>query len=334
MKRLIKKTLRIAGRHLFPDLHDQAGETSLMLQGRQLALLQRTLAAKPAILADVEFKVFSQWGDDGVIEWLVEYLSPLPQTFIEFGVENYTEANTRFLLMNRNWRGLVIDGSEECIEQVKKSGIGWRHDLTAHAGFITKDNIDGMFAAHGFSGEIGLLSVDIDGNDYWVWEAIQSVSPAIVVCEYCAHFGDLHPVSVPYREDFVRHAAHSSGQYFGASIAAFISLAKRKGYTFMGTNSSGINAFFVRNDMLSRLGGIPPAVKSFPMRASDTRDEQGRLTFLRGEAKVEAIRHLPVVNVETGEEVPLGELGRLYSIEWASAMRGDVWQAPDNPFIR
>lgn len=334
MKRLIKKALRGAGRHLLPDHHGRTGETSLMLQGRQLALLQRTLAAKPKILADVEFKVFSQWGDDGVIEWLVEHLSPLPQTFIEFGVENYSEANTRFLLMNRNWRGLVIDGSEENIEQIKKSDICWRHDVTARAAFITRDNIDGIFTAHGFSGEIGLLSVDIDGNDYWVWEAIQSVSPAIVVCEYCAHFGDIHPVSVPYREDFLRHKAHYSGQYFGASIAALISLAKRKGYTFMGTNSSGINAFFVRNDMVSRLGGGLPAVKSFPMRASDTRDEQGGLTFLRGEAKTEAIRHLPVVNVETGEKIPLGELGRLCSSEWASAMRGDVWQKPDNPFAR
>lgn len=323
MKRVLKKILCKAGRYMFPDSRNNSFlvERSLMMQGMQLALLKSTFVTKPDSLSDFEFSVFSQWGEDGIIEWLVEHLSPLPQIFIEFGVEDYSEANTRFLLMNRNWRGLIIDGSEEAMEKVRRSNLYWRHDLTACARFITRENIDGIFAEHGFSGEIGLLSVDIDGNDYWVLEAIQSVNPCIIVCEYCAHFGDLYPVSIPYQKDFTR-AHHYSGQYFGASLKAFVSLAQRKGYTFMGTNSSGVNAFFVRNDIVSRLGGKQPPVKSFPMRASDTRDEHGELTFIHGLEKINLIKHLPIVNVETGMETKLADLGPLYSKEWLAMLRG------------
>ncbi|MDR1276264.1 MAG: hypothetical protein LBL72_07805 [Candidatus Accumulibacter sp.] len=318
MKNLVKRALNKLRDYVF----GRASETALTMQGKQLALLKSMLVVNPKSLADFEFRVFSQWGEDGIIDWLVESLSPLPQVFIEFGVDNYRESNTRFLLMNRNWRGLVIDGSEDNVEQIKASNLYWRHDLTACARFITRENIDGLFEAHGFSGEIGLLSVDIDGNDYWVWEAIQSVSPAIVVCEYCAHFGDIHPISIPYRESFSRFEGHYSGQYFGASVKAFIHLAKRKGYTFIGTGSSGVNVFFVRDDLIPRLGDKRPPVVSFPMRCSDARDERGKLSFVKGEARSDLLRRLPVVNVETGIQTALGDLGVLYSDAWRGFLRG------------
>lgn len=111
MKRVLKKILCKAGRYTFPDSRSNSFlvERSLMMQGMQLALLKSTFVTKPDSLSDFEFSVFSQWGEDGIIEWLVEHLSPLPQIFIEFGVEDYSEANTRFLLMNRNWRGLITE---------------------------------------------------------------------------------------------------------------------------------------------------------------------------------------------------------------------------------
>ena len=88
-----------------------------------------------------EFKVFSQWGDDGIIQFLVDYLDIRHKTFIEFGVQNYTEANTRFLLVNNNWAGLIMDGSEENINYIKKDDIYWQHELTAVPVFITTENI-------------------------------------------------------------------------------------------------------------------------------------------------------------------------------------------------
>lgn len=93
-------------------------------------------------IQDVEFQVFSQWGDDGIIQYLVSKISIPNKVFIEFGVENYTESNTRFLLVNNNWSGLVIDGSKENIDYIKNDKISWAHDLHAFHAFITKANIN------------------------------------------------------------------------------------------------------------------------------------------------------------------------------------------------
>jgi hypothetical protein len=102
---------------------------------------------------------------------------------------------------------------------------------------------------HGYTGEIGLLSIDIDGNDYWVWNAISVVSPAIVVIEYNFRFGVEKAVTIPYQPNFTRLSAHPSGIYFGASLKALCRLAEKKGYAFVGCTSAGTNAFFVRRDL-------------------------------------------------------------------------------------
>ena len=205
---------------------------------------------------DAEFKVFSQFGEDGILQYLIRQagIQARERSFVEFGVENYTEANTRFLLLNDNWRGLVIDGSENHIASIQASELYWRHDLTALTSFITAENIDGLIAGAGFGGRIGILSVDIDGNDYWVWEQITSADPVIVVVEYNSVFGADRAVTTLYDPAFNRTRAHHSNLYWGASIKAFQALAARKGYALVGSNSAGNNAFFVRRD---RLGAIP-----------------------------------------------------------------------------
>lgn len=170
-------------------------------------------------LEEVEFQVFSQFGEDGIIQWLIQNIELNEKTFVEFGVEDYTEANTRFLLMNNNWSGLIIDGSEENINHVKNWRLFWKYDLTAVAEFITKDNINEIITGAGFYGDIGLLSVDIDGNDYWVLNAITCVNPRILICEYNNIFGSDEKVSVPYDEKFYRTEKHYSNLYWGASLA-------------------------------------------------------------------------------------------------------------------
>ena len=114
-----------------------------------------------------------------------------PRSFIEFGVESFAEANTRFLIENRGWRGLVLDGNKDYMEALRKDALYWRHDLTAVPAFITAENINGLIRDADFAGSIGILSVDIDGNDYWVLEAIDCVDPAIIICEINGVFGDL-----------------------------------------------------------------------------------------------------------------------------------------------
>lgn len=290
-------------------------EKNLLLTGRLLCLTIREITHVNC-LADVEFRVYSQGGEDGIIEWLVESLAIPTHAFIEFGVDRYRESNTRFLLGNRNWRGLIFDGGKENIDFITHDDIYWMHDLTAAQAFITRDNINDLVTSNKFGGEIGLLSIDIDGNDYWVWENIDAIAPIIVVCEYNAIFGDLYPITIPYDACFYRTRAHHSNLYFGASISALRLLASRKGYEFVGTNSTGVNAFFVRNDYAQRLTGVIQNISPRPSRVRESRDERGKLTYVSGLDRVNLIGHLPVVNVETGATVKLGTMERLYSEEW------------------
>ena len=294
-------------------------ERHLMLSGRQACW---NLQGRKSIssLAEVEFTVFSQWGEDGIIEWLVQNLPLKSDSFVEFGVENYSESNTRFLLQNRNFKGLVFDGDAHNIEKLLGSGLCWRHHLTAQAAFITRDNINDLISKNGFSGDLGILSIDIDGNDYWVWEAIDCVDPEIVILEYNAVFGDKYPVTIPYDPEFVRTRAHSSNLYWGTSIKALESLASAKGYRLIGTNAAGNNAFFLRQDMFARLEDKITDKSPVLSRLRESRDEQGNLTFVTGTERFEVIKSMPVVRVDTGETISLESLAPVYSDEWAATL--------------
>lgn len=273
----------------------------------QIGSLEAKLtSASPANhLQDTEFRVFSQWGDDGILQYLVRNLPITSRRFIEFGTEAYTEANTRFLLMHDNWSGLIIDGSENNMNLVKLSNLYWQYDLKAVAGFITKDNINQLFTDNGFTGGIGLLSIDIDGNDYWVWKAIHVVVADIVVAEFNPVFGLERKITIPYKHNFQRTAAHHSNLYFGASLAALIDLGQEKGYRFVGTNLAGNNAYFVRQALLNEANPLfmHPSIPVSLGQYKESRDEQGNLTYLRGDARAEAIRGLPVFDLEKGEIV-------------------------------
>ena len=293
-------------------------ERSLMLQGRAAARDQAK-GQRISDLSAVEFSVFSQWGEDGIIEWLIAQLELPNHCFIEFGVETFAEANCRFLLQNRNWKGLVMDASERNIERLRASKLHWMYDLTAKSAFITAENINSLIEEAGFTGPLGLLSIDIDGNDYWVWKAISVVDPAIVVCEYNAILGDTRALVVPYAPDFRRLDVHYSGLYYGASIAALRELAAEKGYTCLGSNANGINAFFVRNDLLGTLLPLIGEQKAFPSHHRESRAPDGKLTFARGLNRIALIRDMPVIDIETRDELLLGGIAAPYSEAWLKA---------------
>ena len=139
----------------------------------------------------------------------------MPQkSFIEFGVEDYSECNTRFLLLHNGWTGLVMDGSKKWMDALKKQDLYWKRTIEAKGAFITKENINMLISESGFLGNIGLLSVDIDGNDYWVLDAIDCIDPQILICEYNPIFGVKEKISIPYKEDFYRTDAHFSNLYW------------------------------------------------------------------------------------------------------------------------
>ena len=243
-----------------------------------------------------EFKVYSQWGDDGIIQFLINYLDIPEKSFVEFGVETYIESNTRFLLINDNWRGLVMDGSHKNISLIKNDEIYWKYNLSARAEFITAENIDQLLIESNFTGEIGLLHIDIDGNEYWVWSSISVVNPIIVIVEYNSLFGPSNPWTISYREDFLRTKAHYSNLFYGTSLTSVCDLATEKGYSFIGCNKNGNNAYFVRNDKIKELKVLTPEEGYVQSQFSESRNEGGGLTFLRNEHRFNLLKGLTVFN--------------------------------------
>ncbi len=259
----------------------------------------RLKQAQITSLFDAEFKVFSQFGDDGIIQYLIHNIPIGNKSFIEFGVENYEEANTRFLLVHDNWRGLIMDGSRKNIEHVQKQDIYWRHELIAKAAFVTRENINTLIRDAGFHGDIGLLHIDIDGNDYWIWKAITEVRPDIVIIEYNSVFGIDRAITVPYDPAFNRTRAHYSNLYFGASLLALCDLAEEKGYDFLGCNSNGNNAYFVRKDKIDRIKPVTPQAGYVCSRFRESRDRLGQLTYVAGKDRIGVIKGLIVYDTRT-----------------------------------
>jgi hypothetical protein len=274
------------------DQLDQLLEAIGRIEARQVD------AIPSRALEDREFTVFSQAGEDGIIHHLVRTVRPGRKVFVEFGVENYRQANTRFLALNDGWSGLVMDSDALSVQQIRSDPIYWRCNIKAVHAFATRENINDLLTEHGVTGEIGLLSIDIDGNDYWVWDAVDVVQPAIVVIEYNFRFGPDRSVTIPYDPAFDRRAAHPSRIYFGASLRALTGLGERKGYAFVGCNRFGVNAFFVRGDLL------PDGVKRRTVhegyvagQVREATDETGRLLYLTRVEEDAILDSLPVVTV-------------------------------------
>ncbi len=298
---------------ILKTLQRAAGQVAAILNGvgdlrRDAALIREALGRiegrqdetrADGLLAAHEFRVFSQWGEDGILRHLLRHVQVSRKVFVEFGVETYAEANTRWLLVNGGWSGLVMDGSESNIAAIRRDPIYWQHHLKAAQAFITRENIDALLREHGLSGDIGLLSVDIDGVDYWVWEAISSVQPAIVVAEYNSLFGPDRAVTVPYDAKFQRAEAHHSHSYYGASLAALVALGRRKGMAFVGSNSAANNAFFVRRELLRAPLRELTAAEGYVRRGfREARDREGRLAYPTFEEEAAIVNALPLVEVE------------------------------------
>ena len=306
MKIKIRRVIDKVKHYMRGDLYCRQMDTLMLLGKLNIERIRHLEEVRS--LHDVEFKVFSQWGEDGIIQYLIWKL-PIPnKTFVEFGVETYIESNTRFLLMNDNWGGLVMDGSQRNVDAIREDPIYWRHDLTAVASFITRDNINRLIESHVDHDDIGLLSIDIDGNDYWVWKEITAVNPRIVICEYNSVFGAERAVTIPYQEDFHRTRAHYSNLYWGASLAALCKLAEEKNYQFVGSNSAGNNAFFVRKDLSSGLPKLSAKEGYVQSRFREARDERGRLTHLAGQDRLREIQEMSVCDLDSGKIVSIKDL--------------------------
>lgn len=280
----------------------------LVSRQHQLALALGTMEARAVRSADygdireAEFRVFSQWGEDGIIQYLVSRVHIERPVFVEFGVESYRESNTRFLLENDHWEGLVLDSGTAHLDFIERSELRWRYTIEGRSAFLTRENINQVIVDGGVDGDIGLLSVDVDGNDYWILEAVDVVSPRILVVEYNSLFGPQAAVTVPYRANFDRRSAHWSGLLYGASLAALHRLGEAKGYRLVGCNRAGVNAFFVRSDVVGDLPVLSPEAAYVRSRHRESRDRAGNLTYTSGRAaQLALVADQTLVDVRTGD---------------------------------
>lgn len=313
LKRGVARLFSRGGHHVTHSIHRRLDAQEKQLDRLRMLVgqlhVQRVRGLEPGSpLHEAEFQVCSQWGQDGIIEHLLTRVSVEDEAFVEFGVQDYTESNTRFLLQQRNWRGLVLDGDAANIAAIRADELSWRYELTALHAFVTAENINELLVGAGFEGDIGLLSVDIDGMDYWVWKSIGAIEPRIVICEYNSLFGVRSAVTVPYEAGFHRARAHFSNLYFGASLPALCDLAEEKGYAFVGCTSAGNDAFFVRKDCVGGLRALGPEEGFVERRARESRDEAGRLTYLNQQEARALIGDCELQDVRSGRRLKVREL--------------------------
>jgi len=265
-------------------------------------MLAQLNGVKPAMpVRGCEFSVFSQFGEDGIIQKLITSVRIAHRTFIEFGVEDFAESNCLFLMMKNNWRGFVIDGSERWITAVRRHDGFWKYDLRTRCAFMTRDNVNAVLQESGFDRDVGVMSVDVDGVDYWLLEALTAVAPRILIVEYNSLFGAERSITVPYSEHFSRRQQHYSDLYSGASLGALVHLAAVKGYSLVGTESAGVNAFFVRDDLRNHDVQAVSIVHLFQhSQVRQRRNRVGKLDYLTHQERAAAIRGMPVINVLTG----------------------------------
>jgi hypothetical protein len=208
--------------------------------------------------------------------------------FVEFGMGDGRECNTANLSLHYGWRGLLMDINEENVYAARRYYAQRLGARSSNVGIVqckvTRENINEVLAGNGCEGEIDLLSLDIDGNDYWVWRAMNVISPRVAVIEYNAILGCERSITIPYDPDFVV-GNRWSYFYHGASLPALAKLAKSKGYVLVGCDMQGTDAFFVRKDVArGKLSEVTPEVAYFPQLL--------RSKTLSPEEQFETIRHL------------------------------------------
>ncbi len=238
---MLRKMRKLAGR--IPGLKSLRALVGRVYIRRAL----RTIAADPKRLEHYGFRVYSQNDEDGIIAHIFHVIGMANMSFIECGAGDGTENNTRKLL-NEGWHGLWIDGDRQNVEIIRTTmdrqiSAG---QLSVTCAFITRENINDLILAAGFSGEVDLLSIDIDGNDAHVWRAISAVKPRVVCIEYNAFHRPPIEWTSDYDPDF-RWDGHIGSS--GASLKLLERIGNEKGYALVGCNITGVNAFFVRRDL-------------------------------------------------------------------------------------
>jgi len=233
-----------------PEFSSSCAQIALMLHYRNLVQLGKELPP----LKQVGFKIYSQTDEDGILLYILSVIGTVSKKCVEICGGDGLESNTTNLILHHYWTGLLFDGDAANVATSRRffrqhRGTYVYPPKSVHA-WITRDNVNELIAAQGFQGDVDLLSLDLDGIDYWIWQAITVITPRVVVLEYQDILGPDRSWTVPYKEDFRASdypCTDGMPNFAGASLRAFVNLGKQKGYRLVGCNALGYNAFFIRN---------------------------------------------------------------------------------------
>ncbi len=272
---------------------DRAFYLSLWELAQRYAQVASTPAEPPAdlSLSRFELRVCSQNGEDGVLAEIFRRIGLPVRCFVEFGIESGREGTCVYLADVAGWRGLFIEADPALYRQLARKYMRSARVETMHA-LVTTDNVEALFERAGVPQEPDVVSIDINGADYWVWEAITNYHPRVVVIEYNAAIDPHRRLVQP------RHQVSWDGtEFLGASLAAVQALGEDKGYRLVHTEMSGLNAFFVREDL---------ATNRFP--DSDGVAARGFPNYwLRGYRHPRAHRGQSYLDLDTGELIPAAD---------------------------
>lgn len=223
-------------------------------RGTQLALSMAWASRPDLALRDVEFRNTSQNGEDGILLYLFTLAEHGRRRAVELCAGDGIQNNTANLVLHHDWDALMVDGDADLIAKGKLFFAGHaetdRVPPTLAAEWITTNNVNEIIARYGYHNEVDLLSLDMDGVDYWILEAIQ-LTPRVIVLEYNNKIPPNLAITVPYAPNFTAAGGALKGNgFFGASLGAFDKLLKDRGYRLVGANRHNTNAFFLRNDVL------------------------------------------------------------------------------------
>lgn len=304
-KRILRKILK-------PSV-DNSNDKLRKLIGESALISAKSARSTYKFLWDSEVKVFSQWGEDGILDYLFDISGIAKPKIIEFGAGNFNECNSRFAAEHRNASVYAIDMRTDLKSNISQLDLSWKNEIFAVEDFITPESAIKHFKeAQGLFNNINLLSIDIDGNDYWILDALDLSKVDILVCEYNPLYGPKAAVTIPRKDDFDRSKAHSSWLHYGMSLMAAINVMERNGLIFVGSNRVGNNAFFVNAKIVENINFEIPNKNTLEhfvdWRIRESRNLSGELSYLFGEEKLKAISKCKVLNLETNFIMLVGEL--------------------------
>lgn len=260
MKSLIKRTVRKIGRftlrQVLSELKQEINfnemcrskESQILLMLHYRDLLRRSVKPLPSF-DEVGFRCCSQFEEDGILLYIFSLIGTVNKTAVEICAGNGIECNTSNLIINHGWQGFLFDGDRKNVEIGNKFYLNNKDTFLWPPQFknvwITAENVNSILKNAGVNGEIDLLSLDIDGMDYWVWKALDFIKPRVVVCETHGIIDATKSITVPYNPNFKIEIP----DYHSASLAAMTKLGNQKGYRLVGSHRYGFNAFFVRNSI-------------------------------------------------------------------------------------